>query len=84
MPDESHWFGIAANSLQHIYEFRLGTGRIIGVRAEGGMRITPEVRVVADAALYSHHLTVARRRPTGASGASRCVSTGPSVAIPDR
>ncbi len=57
VPDASRWFGIAANSLQHIYEFRLGTGRIIGLRAEGGVRITPEVRLVADAALYSHHLT---------------------------
>lgn len=57
VPDESRWFGIAATGLQHIYEFRLGTGRILGVRAEGGMRITPEIRVIADAALYDHHLT---------------------------
>ena len=56
-PDESRWFGIAANGLQHIYEFRLGTGRILGVRAEGGMRITPEIRLVADAAVYAHRLT---------------------------
>jgi hypothetical protein len=57
MPDESRWFGIAASGLQHIYEFRVGTGRIIGVRAEGGARITPEVRFIADAAIYSHQLT---------------------------
>jgi hypothetical protein len=57
VPDESRWFGIAASGLQHIYEFRVGTGRIIGVRAEGGVRITPEVRLVGDAALYSHQLT---------------------------
>jgi hypothetical protein len=57
MPDESRWFGVVANGLQHIYEFRVGTGRVNGVRLEGGTRITPEIRLIADAALYSHHQT---------------------------
>ena len=57
MPDESRWLGLVANGLQHIYEFRVGTGRIIGLRLEGGTRITPDVRLLADLALYDHHLT---------------------------
>jgi hypothetical protein len=39
------------------YEFRVGTGRILGLRLEGGTRITPDVRLLADVALYDHHLT---------------------------
>ena len=57
MPDESRWLGVAASGLQHIYEFRVGTGRIVGLRAEGGTRITGDLRLAADAAIYSHHLT---------------------------
>ena len=48
---------LVANGLQHIYEFRVGTGRILGLRLEGGTRITPDVRLLADVALYDHHLT---------------------------
>lgn len=57
MPDESRWLGIAASGLQHIYEFRVGTGRVTGLRVDGGTRIANGMRVVADAALYAHHLT---------------------------
>ena len=57
MPDESRWLGLVGNGLQHIYEFRVGTGRVIGLRLEGGTRITPDVRLLADVALYDHHLT---------------------------
>lgn len=55
MPDESRWLGIAATALQHIYEFRVGTGRVNGVRVEGGTRIAADARLVADAALHAHH-----------------------------
>jgi hypothetical protein len=54
MPDEYRWLGIAASGLQHIYEFRVGTGRVNGVRLEGGTRIAADARIVADAALYAH------------------------------
>lgn len=57
MPDESRWIGVAASGLQHIYEFRIGTGRVTGLRLDAGSRLTSLVRLVADAAIYSHHLT---------------------------
>ena len=63
MPDESRWLGIAASGLQHIYEFRVGTGRVNGVRLEGGTRIAADARVVVDAALYAHRLSGADSSP---------------------
>jgi hypothetical protein len=63
MPDESRWLGVAASGLQHIYEFRVGTGRVNGVRLEGGTRITGDARVVADAALYAHRQSGADASP---------------------
>ena len=63
MPDESRWLGIAASGLQHIYEFRVGTGRVNGVRLEGGTRIAGDARVVVDAALYAHQLSGADSSP---------------------
>ena len=57
MPDESRWVGVAASGLQHIYEFRVGTGRVTGLRVDAGTRVVGGMRLVADAALYKHHLT---------------------------
>ncbi len=57
MPDESRYLGIAASGLQHIYEFRVGTGRVTGLRVEGGTRLGTDVRLVADGAFYRHKLT---------------------------
>ena len=42
---------------QNIYEFRVGTGRIYGASVSGAVRVAPDVRLVADAALYQHALT---------------------------
>ena len=63
MPDESRWLGIAASGLQHIYEFRVGTGRVSGLRLEGGTRISGDARVVVDAALYAHRQSGADASP---------------------
>jgi hypothetical protein len=57
MPDESRWIGVAASTLQHIYEFRIGTGRLTGLRVDAGTRLTGGLRIVGDAALYGHRLT---------------------------
>lgn len=57
MPDESRWLGVVATALQHIYEFRVGTGRVNGVRLEGGTRIAAGARLVADAALHAQQLS---------------------------
>jgi hypothetical protein len=63
MPDESRWVGISASALQHIYEFRLGTGRVVGLRMDAGTTISNELRVIADAALYAHRLSGASASP---------------------
>jgi hypothetical protein len=57
MPNESRWIGVTASGLQHIYEFRVGTGRILGLRLDGGTRLANGLRLVGDVALYRHRLT---------------------------
>ena len=57
MPDENRYLGVALSGLQNIYEFRVGTGRILGVRVEAGTRVRQDTRIVADAAIYSHRLS---------------------------
>jgi hypothetical protein len=54
-PDLS--LGADAAITQNIYEFRVGTGRIYGAALNGSIRIAPDVRLAADAALYQHTLT---------------------------
>ena len=56
-PSERTFLGGAVSLLEHIYEFKVGTGRVVGARVEGGMRLASEVRAVVDAALYAHRLT---------------------------
>lgn len=47
--------GVQASALQNIYEFRVGTGRVLGLALDGAYRLTPDVRLAADAGLYRHH-----------------------------
>ena len=70
-PDENRYLGVALSGLQNIYEFRVGTGRILGVRVEGGTRVRQDTRLVADAAIYSHRL---RDGAMGADWSQRRVS----------
>ena len=56
-PDENRYVGIALSGLQNIYEFRVGTGRILGIRADAGMRVRQDARIVGDVAIYSHRLS---------------------------
>ena len=49
--------GADLSATQSIYEFRVGTGRILGAGVSGSYAITPDVRVAGDAALYQHALT---------------------------
>jgi hypothetical protein len=56
-PGDRTFVGGAVSLLENIYEFKVGTGRIIGVRLEGGVRLAREVRAVADAGWYVHRLT---------------------------
>ena len=53
-PAGRYTLGGFVNALQNIYEFRVGTGRVLGVGIEGSIRATAETRVVFDGALYTH------------------------------
>jgi hypothetical protein len=48
------FLGVQASSLQNIYEFRVGTGRVIGLALDGAVRLTPDTRIAFDAGLYRH------------------------------
>lgn len=56
-PRDGIYLGASGSAFQTIYEFRVGTGRVIGVVMEGGMRLTGDVRLTADAGVYTHRLT---------------------------
>ena len=49
--------GANVSGLQSIYEFRLGTGRIIGAGIDGTVKLTPDVSLAVDGGLYRHRLT---------------------------
>ncbi|HSA54276.1 MAG TPA: hypothetical protein VLE53_01175 [Gemmatimonadaceae bacterium] len=59
MPDERRFLGAAVTALQNIYEFRVGTGRVLGLHLEGGRDLSRDVRLVLDGAVYAHRLTPA-------------------------
>lgn len=44
------------SAFQSIYEFRVGTGRVLGATADASFRLTPDTRVTVDGALYRHRL----------------------------
>lgn len=48
--------GMAASALQTIYEFRVGTGRVVGASVTGAVRLTDDWRVRLDGAHYRHTL----------------------------
>jgi hypothetical protein len=57
VPSERASVGATISALQNIYEFRVGTGRILGVGIAGSLRVAREARLVVDGALYSHRPT---------------------------
>lgn len=50
-------FGVSGSAVQTIYEFRVGTGRVLGLAMQGNWRVTDEIRLRADAGAYRHRLT---------------------------
>lgn len=56
-PDEDRYLGASVSALENIFEFRVGSGRVLGLRVEGGARLSRDARVVVDGALYSHRLS---------------------------
>jgi hypothetical protein len=51
---DAAYIGIAATQLESLYEFRIGTGRMLGGGLDAGVRLTPAIRLMADAMLYRH------------------------------
>ena len=54
-PDVS--VGFEGSVTQTIYEYRIGTGRVVGAALNGAVRLTPDVRVVVDGGIYRQQLT---------------------------
>ncbi|MCA0375644.1 MAG: hypothetical protein LCH84_08245 [Gemmatimonadetes bacterium] len=44
--------GASATAFESIYEFRVGTGRVLGLSVDGGWQFAPDLRLSATAALY--------------------------------
>ncbi len=53
-----HWergrgyLGATASAFQSIYEFRVGTGRVLGAGFDAGWQVNPDVRLVGDISVY--------------------------------
>lgn len=56
-PDEDRYLGATVTSMENVFEFRLGTGKVLGLRLEGGTQLSKDARVVVDGAVYSHRLS---------------------------
>jgi hypothetical protein len=49
------WFvGVSGTAMQSLFEFRIGTGRMLGYGFDAGWRVTRDVRLVADVMAYQH------------------------------
>jgi hypothetical protein len=53
-PSDALTLGVRGLAFQNIYEFQVGSGRVVGGGGEIAWRLFPEVRLVADALLYHH------------------------------
>ena len=56
-PNDRLSFGAHGVAFQNIYEFRVGTGRVIGGGMDLGVALRSDLRVVADAMLYRNTTT---------------------------
>jgi hypothetical protein len=50
--NSSTWLGLTASVVQNIFEWRVANGYIVGGSVDGGMMLTPDVRLSANAGLY--------------------------------
>jgi len=57
LPNRRVSFGGQLTAFQSIYEFRVGTGRVLGAAVDGSMVLTPDLRVAMDVGVYRHRLT---------------------------
>lgn len=55
-PSERFHLGASLTGFQSIYEFRVGTGRVLGASLDAGYRLRPDLRASIDAGVYRHRL----------------------------
>jgi hypothetical protein len=53
-PSERDYVGVTGTAFQSIYEFKVGSGTVTGIILDGGLRLTSDLRLAADAAIYQH------------------------------
>ena len=51
------YLGLEGSALQNIYEFRVGTGRVLGAAIDGAWRMSADTRIAFDAGLYRQTLS---------------------------
>jgi hypothetical protein len=56
-PDDDVFIGGTLSAFQNIYEFRVGTGRVLGLGVEGGMRVARDARLIVEAGFYRHSMS---------------------------
>lgn len=49
---DATWIGLTASALQNIYEFRVANGYLAGAALDGGIPLTPNVRLDAQVGIY--------------------------------
>jgi len=45
---------VTGTAFQSIYECKVGSGTVTGIILDGGLRLTPDLRLAANAAIYQH------------------------------
>lgn len=53
-PSERGYAGVTGTAFQNIYEFSVGSGTVTGLILDGGLRLTSDLRIAADGAIYQH------------------------------
>lgn len=51
---DDSWLGVVGSAFQSVYEFRVGTGRVVGLGLDGGTRLRDDLRLSGDVAAYRH------------------------------
>jgi hypothetical protein len=53
-PSERGYVGFTGTAFQSIYEFSVGSGTVTGIILDAGLRLTPDLRLAGDGAIYQH------------------------------
>lgn len=53
-PSDRGFVGVTGTAFQSIYEFSVGSGTVTGVILDAGLRLTSDLRLAGDAAIYQH------------------------------